>query len=59
MSPFTYANRINEPILLIHGEAADGPLAHKNAAVDRIFAAFDAMLDRACWPERSTALSEG
>ena len=25
MSPFCYAHKINEPILLIHGEADDNP----------------------------------
>ena len=33
--------------MLIHAEAEDGPLAHKNPHVACIFAAFDAMLDRA------------
>ncbi len=28
MSPFTYANKINEPLLMIHGEADDNPGTH-------------------------------
>jgi hypothetical protein len=31
--------------MLTHAELEDGPLAHKNPHVSRIFAAFDAMLD--------------
>ena len=30
--------------MLVHPEAADGKLAHKNPAIERIFAAFRAML---------------
>ncbi len=32
--------------MLVHPEAADGPLAHKNRHVARIYAAFDALVDR-------------
>ena len=32
--------------MLAHPEAPDGPLAHKNASIERIFAAFRAMLAR-------------
>ena len=35
------------PTMLAHPERPDGPLAHKNVAVQRIFAAFEALLERA------------
>jgi hypothetical protein len=30
--------------MLVHPEAKDGPLAHKNPAIERILAAFQALL---------------
>jgi glutathione synthase/RimK-type ligase-like ATP-grasp enzyme len=32
--------------MLVHPETADGPLAHKNPAIERIYAAFREMLAR-------------
>jgi dipeptidyl aminopeptidase/acylaminoacyl peptidase len=38
LSPFTYANKINEPILLIHGEADNNPGTH-TMQTERLFQA--------------------
>jgi len=38
MSPFTYANKINEPLIMIHGDADNNPGTH-TVQSERLFQA--------------------